>query len=485
MELVEVLSERSFFDRLPRKSEWLVSYLKHRLQNIIVLAAGDMIGIVLSFVIAGSIRLIWQGALLIPEWSWYLVPAWWVGASITRLLPSWGLGPVEELRRTCLLLVTIFAGAAVVLFISKQSESVSRITLTLAFTVSLITVPLTRWLVKRALISLGLWGLPTVIYGGGEFAERVVHFLQEEKTLGYNPIGIFDDNPSSWKTELLNVPIEGGTNLVTPEASVAILAMPSMSNTRASELLEGPLSYYRTVLILPEIFDTPSLWVKPRDLNGILGLEITSNLINPFARFAKFTFDILVVLLASPFWVPLCTIIGLLIKLEDKGNPFFLQERVGRGGQKFKTFKFRTMVPNAEEVLKKKLAEDDELRHEWETFYKLRKDPRITRIGRVLRRLSLDELPQLINVLRGEMSLVGPRPLPQYHSNELPHRVRELRVRVRPGITGLWQVSGRSDSGNEGMEQWDPYYVRNWSLWLDAVILIRTVTAVVKGSGAY
>ena len=111
MELVEVLSERSFFDRLPRKSEWLVSYLKHRLQNIIVLAAGDMIGIVLSFVIAGSIRLIWQGALLIPEWSWYLVPAWWVGASITRLLPSWGLGPVEELRRTCLLLVTIFAGA--------------------------------------------------------------------------------------------------------------------------------------------------------------------------------------------------------------------------------------------------------------------------------------------------------------------------------------------------------------------------------------
>lgn len=485
MELVEVLSERSFFDRLPRKGEWLVSYLKHRLQNIIVLAAGDMLAIVFSFLAAGSIRYIWQGALLIPEWSWYIIPAWWVGAAIVRLLPSWGLGPVEELRRTTLLLIVVFAGASVVLFIAKQSESVSRITLTLSFAISMVSVPFMRWLVKRTLISFGLWGLPTVIYGGGEFAERIVGFLQEEKGLGYNPIGIFDDDPSSWNTDLLNVPIEGGTNLVTPEASVAILAMPSMSGSRASELLEGPLSYYRTVIIIPDLFDTPSLWVNPRDLNGILGLEITSNLINPFSRFAKLTFDFLVVLLSSPIWFPICALLAFLIKFEDGGNPFFLQERVGRGGQKFKTFKFRTMVPNAEDVLRQKLEEDAELRHEWETFYKLRKDPRITKIGRLLRRLSLDELPQLLNVVRGEMSLVGPRPLPQYHSNELPRRVRELRERVRPGITGLWQVSGRSDSGNEGMEQWDPYYVRNWSLWLDAVILIRTITAVVKGSGAY
>lgn len=485
MELVEVLSERSFFDRLPKKGERLVSYWKHRFQNIIVLAAGDMLAIVLAFLAAGSIRYFWQGALLIPEWAWYLIPAWWIGAAIAQLLPSWGLGPVEELRRTTLLLITIFSGAAVVLFISKTSESVSRITLSLALFVSCISVPFMRWLVKRTLISINQWGLPTVIYGGGDFGEQIVRFLQEEKGLGYNPIGIFDDDPSSWKTDLLNVPIEGGTNLVTPEASVAILAMPSMSSARAAELLEGPLSYYRSVLLIPNMLDTPSLWVKPRDLNGILGLEITSNLINPFSRVAKLIFDYAVVILSFAFWFPVCAILYVLIKLEDGGDPFFRQERVGRGGQKFKTYKFRTMVPNAEEVLRQKLEEDDELRQEWETFYKLRNDPRITKIGKILRRLSLDELPQLINVLRGEMSLVGPRPLPQYHSNELPRRVRELRERVRPGITGLWQVSGRSDSGNEGMEQWDPYYVRNWSLWLDAVILIRTITAVVKGSGAY
>ena len=170
MELVEVLSERSFFDRLPRKGERLVSYWKHRFQNVIVLAAGDMLAIVFAFLVAGSIRYFWQGALLIPEWAWYLIPAWWIGATITHLLPSWGLGPVEELRRTTLLLFGIFAGAAVVLFISKTSESVSRITLTLALLVSVVSVPFMRWLVKRTLISFNQWGLPTVIYGGGDFA---------------------------------------------------------------------------------------------------------------------------------------------------------------------------------------------------------------------------------------------------------------------------------------------------------------------------
>ncbi|MEM6338258.1 MAG: sugar transferase, partial [Bacteroidota bacterium] len=149
------------------------------------------------------------------------------------------------------------------------------------------------------------------------------------------------------------------------------------------------------------------------------------------------------------------------------------------------TLKFRTMVKDAEAVLKRRLDEDPALRREWETTFKLRKDPRITRVGRLLRRFSLDELPQLINVLRGEMSLVGPRPLPAYHHEELTDRVRTLRERIRPGLTGLWQVSGRSDSGNEGLERWDAYYVRNWSLWLDIVILTRTVRAVLGGKGAY
>jgi lipopolysaccharide/colanic/teichoic acid biosynthesis glycosyltransferase len=143
------------------------------------------------------------------------------------------------------------------------------------------------------------------------------------------------------------------------------------------------------------------------------------------------------------------------------------------------------MRPDADRVLEEALAADEALRGEWDATFKLARDPRITRLGALIRSLSLDELPQLLNVLRGEMSLVGPRPLPRYHHEELAEDVREIRERVRPGVTGLWQVSGRGDAGTAGMERWDPYYVRNWSLWLDAVILVRTVRAVLARRGAY
>jgi lipopolysaccharide/colanic/teichoic acid biosynthesis glycosyltransferase len=142
------------------------------------------------------------------------------------------------------------------------------------------------------------------------------------------------------------------------------------------------------------------------------------------------------------------------------------------------------MVPNAELVLQHHLEADAEARAEWEANFKLTNDPRITRVGAFLSKTSLDELPQLVNVLRGEMALVGPRPLPAYHHEQLPTRVRDQRRRMRPGMTGLWQVSGRSDAGHAGMVRWDPYYVRNWSIWLDVVVLVRTVRVVLFGSGA-
>jgi lipopolysaccharide/colanic/teichoic acid biosynthesis glycosyltransferase len=142
------------------------------------------------------------------------------------------------------------------------------------------------------------------------------------------------------------------------------------------------------------------------------------------------------------------------------------------------------MVPNAEEVLQRKLEENDDLRAEWETTYRLRRDPRITFIGRFMRRYSLDVLPLIWNVLRGEMSLVGPRPLPVYHRDELPERVRDIRESVLPGVTGMWQFSGLSGIGIEGVEQWDPYYVRNWSVYLDLVVLARTLRQSLSTSGA-
>lgn len=303
--------------------------------------------------------------------------------------------------------------------------------------------------------------------------------------MGYMPSAVFDDNDRRWGDYLDTVPILGGTENVAPDASVAFLAIPGVDAQRQAELLEGPLSCYRTVVVLPDLVDAPSLWVRARDFAGILGLEVASTLTRPVPKAVKRLIDLIAVILSAPLWLPVMAVSAFLVWLGDRKSPFYAQTRVGQGGQTFGALKMRTMVPNAEAVLEKALDADPELRQEWDLTFKLENDPRITRVGAFLRRTSLDEIPQLINVLRGEMSLVGPRPLPAYHHEELPFRVRELRERVRPGITGLWQVSGRSDSGNVGMERWDPYYVRNWSLWLDVVILVRTLRVVFKGSGAY
>jgi Undecaprenyl-phosphate galactose phosphotransferase WbaP len=298
------------------------------------------------------------------------------------------------------------------------------------------------------------------------------------------PHGLFLDNPDE-KTGMPDLPVLGGITGTTGQAPIAVVALPRLAREAMSALLEGPLSGYRKVILIPDMQDAPSLWVKPRDLVGMLGLEISVNLLDPVARVTKRSVELALVILTAPLWAPLCALVALAIWLTERANPFFIQARVGRGGENFGAWKFRTMHPDAERILQQHLDRDENLRAEWQENFKLRNDPRITRIGALLRRTSLDELPQLVNVLAGTMSLIGPRPLPAYHYQQLPDRVRTLRDRVRPGITGLWQVSGRSETGLTGMARWDTYYVRNWSIWLDIVILVRTVRAVATGHGAF
>lgn len=492
MNHLELVVQKAFVERVDVRTERNVRtgtqalvFARWRLHNGFALAVGDALALSLAILGAVFVRLWLTGTSAVPSWGWYLLPTWWIGALMMRLLPSWGLGPVEEMRRIFLLLLTVFGLTAVALFLGKTAVDTSRLTLVSAFFLSTILVSFVRAQVKGVLCQGGQWGVPTVVYGAGPVAQQVIKLLQRERGLGYNPVAVLDDNHQYWGRSVEGIRVLGHTDYVTPYAPVAIMAMPGIGRHRQMELLEGPLSHYRKVLIIPDLFEAPSLWIRPRDLSGILGLEITSNLTNPVAQIVKRLADIIFVYITVPFWLPLCGFLAFAIWLEDKTNPFFLQVRVGQDGKTFHTWKFRTMVPNAEDVLRRKLQEDENLRVEWETTYKLRRDPRITKVGRLLRRASLDELPQILNVLRGEMSLVGPRPLPSYHHNELPNRVRDLRKRVLPGITGLWQVSGRSDIGTEGMEQWDPYYVRNWSMWLDVLVLIRTLRTVFSRSGAY
>jgi lipopolysaccharide/colanic/teichoic acid biosynthesis glycosyltransferase len=174
------------------------------------------------------------------------------------------------------------------------------------------------------------------------------------------------------------------------------------------------------------------------------------------------------------------------MKRVSPGPAFYTQEREGQGSTRIRVPKLRTMHVNAESLLLEHLSENAEARREWQEHFKLKEDPRIVPgIGRLLRRTSLDELPQLWSVLKGEMSLVGPRPFPCYHLDEFDAGFRALRGRVPPGLTGLWQVSGRSNGDLKVQEAMDTYYIRNWSLWLDLHILARTIHAVLFGKGAY
>lgn len=484
-----ILEEQTFGQRLFDMREQIVLHGRRRAMNIVALVLGDLVALTLALLLAGGLRLLVTGEAagdpVVLTWTWGLLPLYLIAAGTAGLYPGWGLGVVEELRRSSMLLFSVFGIMLTVLFLTQQGAFISRMLLAVSFLLALASVPLVRAQIKNSLISVGVWGVPTVIYGAGSTGRKVVDILHNDTGLGFTPAALFDDNPDVWGERIDGVPVLGSTRLVTSEAPVAILAIPSMHRAEMVEMMEGPLACYRTVILVPDLADAPSLWVTPRDMGGMLTLEISSNLTSPLAGITKRSIDFLATVLTLPLWGTISAVLAALIWLEDRESPVFAQERIGRDGRSFRTLKFRTMVPNAEAVLLQHLDEDSELRKEWETHFKLKNDPRITRIGKFLRRLSLDELPQLINVLRGEMSLVGPRPLPRYHHEELPQRVRELRERVRPGLTGIWQISGRSDCGTAGMERWDPYYVRNWSPWLDIVVLARTVRTVIKGTGAY
>jgi Undecaprenyl-phosphate galactose phosphotransferase WbaP len=452
--------------------------------NSAVLLGSDVIALLLAFETAAVARWVIMGSPMVQTWILWIAGFWAIGAALWGLLPGWGLSPVESLRRQVLLTCASFAAAAVLLFLAKTGIENSRFTFMLAFGLAVPLVPFFRMMSKRMLIRYRIWGIPVAVYGGGDAGRTVLRALQDEPGQGYYPVCVFDDDSALQNMEIEGVPVRGATDSIAQNVPIAILAMTRIANERISELMEGALSSYLRVMIIPNIVHIPSLWVTSRDLSGIPGLEMANNLLDPSKRIFKRTVEMAATLLTFPLWGPLCGLIAALIWLEDRANPIFRQTRMGQGDSVFETFKFRTMVPDAEAVLQEHLDTDPAIRAEWERHCKLLVDPRITRVGNFLRRTSLDELPQLFNVLRGEMSLVGPRPLPAYHYEQLPESTRRLRERVKPGMTGMWQVSGRSDAGNDGMIRWDPYYVRNWSLWLDIVILVRTFKVVLAGSGA-
>jgi Undecaprenyl-phosphate galactose phosphotransferase WbaP len=347
---------------------------------------------------------------------------------------------------------------------------------------------------RSLLMRLELWGAPTILIGAEHDCQELAQLLEQKPDIGLKPIGLIrTTEASNWKSGPLSLPVAGTTAdfariRLGPEIEVSLFASPR-------ELAEVPLDCPAFTpscrfLLVEDIHDIRGMWnqgpcARTRMIDRMIGIEIRRNLHSWQNRLLKRLLDMLVVVPVGMLSLPIVVLAATLIKLVDPGPAFYLQKRVGFNGKTVNVLKLRTMYRDGERLLQEHLRRDAQARAEWERFFKLRRDPRILPIvGKFLRRSSIDELPQLWNVFWGEMSLVGPRPLPAYHAEQFDQEFRSLRIGVLPGITGLWQVSSRSEGDLQVLQEQDLFYIRNWSLWLDFYILLQTVPAVLTAKGA-
>ena len=406
------------------------------------------------------------------------------------LYAAGGFGTVEELRRAVLGTGFVCAILAASHSLLQHTESDSRGLLILSGSVAAATVPLMRSAVRAVFAKQPWWGVPVIVLGAGRTATAVIERLHQHPEIGFRPLACFDDDHQE-QSDCEGVPVYGrlslaGTIAKSMNVRHALVAIPGMAREDLVWMLDDWGAVFTHVILIPNLFGHASLWPSARDIGGMLGLEMRQNLLIPFNRWTKRAMDIAGALILGLLALPVLAAAAVWIKLVSRGSVLYSQEREGQKGRDISVVKLRTMRPDAESVLRTVLSESSEIRAEWACRFKIRKDPRILPgVGKFLRKTSLDELPQLWSVIKGEMSLVGPRPFPRYHLDEFGQRFRTLRGRVKPGLTGLWQVSDRADGDLEIQETLDTYYIRNWSLWLDLYILARTVRAVLCPKGAY
>jgi exopolysaccharide biosynthesis polyprenyl glycosylphosphotransferase len=454
--------------------------------------------------------------------------------------------PSEKLRNTTLSISLVIAGVGAMAIIGKRATHVwTPWSLSLVWVFAVFLVPIVRGQVRRHFARRAWWGHPVVVLGAGKTGRMLVRTLRKHPEFGLKPVCLLDDDPKKQGTlratfgeeeedlklqslpripiatnaiddvddldaplrqaedeipgvvlpkararfsEVEGVPVLGALELAPILARrlkipYAIVAMPGVSSRKLLHLTEKVGGLFSHILVIPDLFGFASLGVPAKDIGGVLGIEVRQQLLLPWPRLMKRLMDVSLTLIGGLFISPILIGLALLIKLDSSGPILYWQERLGRDGGRFRAAKFRSMYGDGEARLKAVLESDPKLKAEYEEFHKLSTDPRVTRIGRILRKFSLDELPQLWNVLRGDMSLVGPRP---YLEREIPdmNQQETIILRAMPGMTGLWQVGDRNTTGFAERLRTDVHYVRNWSPWLDIYILARTFGVVIQGTGS-
>ncbi|MBL4371549.1 undecaprenyl-phosphate galactose phosphotransferase WbaP [Klebsiella pneumoniae] len=392
---------------------------------------------------------------------------------------------LKEILRTLVIFAII--EIAVMAF---TTWSFSRYLWVLTWIFVLFLVPVCRMITKRILHAFHLWQRDTWIIGSGTNAIEAYKAINSERNLGLIIVGFIhsdDGRPAGEQIEGLPV-LNNDLNWLTTKdkRTQFIVAVEShQSEIRNTWLRNFMIKGYRYVSVIPTLRGMP---LDSTDMSFIFSHEVMifrvqQNLAKWSSRILKRLFDIFGSLAIIIVLSPALLYISLKVK-KDGGPAIYGHERIGKGGRPFKCLKFRSMVINSKEVLAELLENDPAAKAEWDATFKLKNDPRVTKIGAFLRRTSLDELPQLFNVLKGEMSLVGPRPIITAELERYNEEV-DYYLLSKPGMTGLWQVSGRSDVDYETRVYLDAWYVKNWSMWNDIAILFKTIGVVLKKDGAY
>ena len=385
--------------------------------------------------------------------------------------------------------VTVSIVIVLAMFFILQPWVTSRLMLIYAAALTFLFGALSRLIRRWALARLRNRGIGirrALIVGMGDVGQAVLGIMLARPELGYRPVGFLDDNPAKGNVSLGRVAALGSVSqllaaIAKESVDTVIITFRWKHYDRIQELADICRSTGTDLRIVPDIMQLNMRQVQVENLDGIPLLGFGAY--DPFSsadRLLKRALDVVLVVVGFPLWALICLLVILALKLEGEGPILFRQARVGKDGHKFEMLKFRSMIPDAERMHAELLeASDEDPRHP-----KFVDDPRITRVGRFLRRTSLDELPNLVNVLRGQMSLVGPRP-PTPAEVALYETWQARRLQVTPGMTGLWQVSGRSHVPFDEMCLMDIYYIENWSITLDIRILMMTIPRVVFRSGAY
>lgn len=419
----------------------------------------------------------------------YALLLWPVLAWREGLYPGYGLTAPKELRKqvaASAYAALIFAAGTIIF---GEDLPVSIGTLGATFLLSLASLPLGRASLKRLLLRAGAWGRELVIFGAGRAGTAVARMLLRHPLEGLKPVAFFDDDRAKRELRPLGLPVLGSLAEAPEYArnkriNHAVIAIPTMPLLKLSDFVHKTSRLFRHVQVVPELSGLPANEVMASPLAGFLALEFRNGLYIKRNQAVKRVLD----LLGSTFGMilvgPVLGLIALLIRLDSPGPAFHASNRIGQHGKVFQCLKFRTMYTDADERLSELMAKDAKIRNEYARYHKLEHDPRITHIGKLLRKFSLDELPQFINVLQGDMSLVGPRP---YLTREMVDigRHADTIFEAKPGLTGYWQVSGRNALTFDERLEMEAHYVRNWSLWWDIVLLTKTPMVVLERKGAH